>query len=66
MPVKLPETELKQRIGRVDLKDEGGEHVGELLWQAMVGLTSCSAVECQAFVDVLAVVDDRPPHPRRE
>ncbi|UEM09021.1 hypothetical protein J4G43_030245 [Bradyrhizobium barranii subsp. barranii] len=76
MPVKLPETDLKsaQSIGNIELKDERGEHVGQYFFGKGHGRTVFlfgrykgtfkTHAECQAFVNgVLAVIEDRRPHP---
>jgi hypothetical protein len=69
--IKLPETDLKsvQSLGSIELKDEGGGHVGQYFFGKGHGRTVFlfgkykgtfkTHAECQAFIDgVTAVIDD--------
>lgn len=71
MRIKLPETDLKlvQGLGSIELKDEGGGHVGQYFFGKGQGRTVFlfgkykgtfkTHAECQAFIDgVTAVIDD--------
>ncbi|WP_368507582.1 hypothetical protein [Bradyrhizobium lupini] len=71
MRIKLPETDLKlvQGLGSIELRDEGGGHVGQYFSGKGQGRTVFlfgrykgtfkTHAECQAFIDgVTAVIED--------